>query len=103
MSKLARSTHEGGFYRWLFWCPGCKEIHTYDASWAFNGDMQRPTFTPSLLHPSKPIRCHLFITNGEIQFCTDCGHELAGKTVPLPDLPDWMQKDVEGIPEEPKP
>lgn len=31
--------------------------------------------------------CHSFVNNGAIQFLSDCSHELAGKTVPLPDYP----------------
>lgn len=79
---------------YLFWCPGCKERHHYDVgrperpNWTFNGDFQSPTFTPSLLYPSKPIRCHLFLTNGVLIYCNDCDHNLAAMRVPLPDLPE---------------
>lgn len=31
--------------------------------------------------------CHLFLTNGRLQFLSDCTHPLAGRTVDLPDLP----------------
>jgi hypothetical protein len=31
--------------------------------------------------------CHYFIRDGKIEFCGDCPHELAGQTVPLPDVP----------------
>lgn len=83
-----------------FYCPGCKHEHTYvvdsdGSGWQFNGDMENPTFTPSLLNrmPFKnedtgqieeKERCHLFITNGKIIFCNDCDHELAGQTVEIP-------------------
>ena len=30
--------------------------------------------------------CHSFITDGKIQFLSDCTHDLAGKTVELPDI-----------------
>lgn len=30
--------------------------------------------------------CHSVVTDGKIAFCSDCTHEMAGKTV---DLPDW--------------
>ena len=74
----------------VFFCPGCKELHHYDPRWTFNGDMERPTFTPSLLHPRPNHKtCHLFLTDGVIQFLPDCEHELAGKSVPLPELPEW--------------
>ena len=90
-----------------FWCPGCRGNHRYVTrnpkggsypTWGFNGDMERPTFTPSLLingsarsedlHPhTNAFRCHLFVTNGEIRYCGDCTHDLAGKTVPMEELP----------------
>lgn len=84
----------------IFHCPGCKCEHgvwtskpaANGAQWSWNGDMVRPTFAPSLLiqwggsGPNDVPRrvCHSFVTNGEIQFLTDCTHELAGQTVPLP-------------------
>lgn len=79
---------------YVFWCPGCEEHHTFttmrDAKpcWNFNGDMDKPTFTPSLLYPSKPVRCHLFLTDGKLQFLNDCGHNLKGQTVDLPPIPE---------------
>jgi hypothetical protein len=30
--------------------------------------------------------CHSYVTNGRIQFLSDCHHSLAGQTV---ELPDW--------------
>lgn len=80
----------------FFWCPGCKQRHTFNINragrpvWTFNGNMERPTFTPSLLYADKTPRCHLFLTDGLLLFLTDCGHELAGQTVDLPDIPDDM-------------
>lgn len=37
------------------------------------------------LEGSKPYVCHLHITNGQLIFCADSTHELAGKTVPMVD------------------
>lgn len=95
----------GGFGHW---CPGCDSGHEIDteepnssgAKWSFNGDMERPTFSPSInmkintpdmgAHYQPDIAstvCHYFITDGNIQFCGDSTHALAGKTVPLPDIP----------------
>lgn len=96
----------------LFWCPGCDEAHgiPVDASrgWTWNGDLDKPTVTPSIhaqfrlygperlpFHkyegPNPPTEkadgcCHSFVTDGRIQFLSDCTHALAGQTV---DLPDW--------------
>lgn len=72
-----------------FHCPGCNYGHAYEVPrWTWNGSFDKPTFTPSLLinafHP--PSRCHLFMTDGKIQFCGDCSHSLAGQVVEIPDV-----------------
>ncbi len=77
-----------------FHCPGCGYAHPFEtdapnnAGWQWNGSMDKPTFTPSLLvWATRPeMRCHSFVTDGRIQFLSDCHHELRGQTV---DLPDW--------------
>lgn len=104
--------------RVAFWCPGCKTHHQVNIEphpqgqgpiWGFNGDYDRPTFTPSVLCTSGHyvpgwskadcwcsveertgeksafdcFRCHSFVTDGQIQFLGDCTHALAGQTVPL--------------------
>ncbi|HWK13245.1 MAG TPA: DUF6527 family protein [Rhizobiaceae bacterium] len=101
-----------------FWCPGCKELHQVrvrpaeSPSWDFDGNYDRPTFSPSILVRSghfvpghKPgdscwctycaeddaagtpgfscKQCHSFVRDGHIQFLGDCSHALAGQTVPL--------------------
>jgi hypothetical protein len=82
---LRRQDGEIGLY--MFYCPGCKENHAYTKDkWSYNGDEEKPTFSPSLLYPDKKVRCHLFLTDGKIQYLSDCGHELAGQTI---DVPDW--------------
>ncbi len=84
------------------WCPACEMLHPIavdrlNASgmrWTWNGDMVRPTFSPSIDRRRGPfpatgaiVRCHYFITLGRIEFCSDCTHALAGKVVDLPPLP----------------
>lgn len=92
--KVSKSDADG-IDRARFTCPGCKTWHiilvTGDGAWGFNGDEDRPTFTPSILVNGDPAylnpgvpRCHSFVTDGQIQFLGDCTHDLAGKTVPLP-------------------
>lgn len=88
-------------------------MHVVNSGWKFNGDYDRPTFTPSILissghytphfkpgdscwctyiaeHPDEKEslhfrcgRCHSFVTDGQIHFLSDCTHALADKTVPL--------------------
>lgn len=94
------------------YCLGCKEEHVVRVlephAWGWNGSFELPTFTPSLLvrgghfspshkegdpcwctmkdAPFACVRCHSFITNGSIQYLSDCSHELAGKTIELPEI-----------------
>lgn len=88
-----------------FHCPGCDRLHAVRVQspyrgdgWAFNGNFDRPTFSPSVLvtyngpdagtdrgdgDRAPPAVCHSFVTDGQIQFLGDCTHALAGQTVPL--------------------
>lgn len=86
--------HAGGPSTMVFFCPGCQCDHPFDLSrWTWNGSMDKPTFTPSLLvnggayrRQDHSLRCHSFVTDGMIQFLSDCEHELAGQTVEIPDM-----------------
>ena len=83
-----------------FYCPGCRDVHPIPVEspggWSFNGSESAPTFSPSLLNYEVKLedgkvhspRCHLFVTDGKILYCTDCGHDHAGKTVPMVDIPE---------------
>ena len=92
--KLARLTSEDeSQIDMMFYCPGCKCNHSYrikgkDPVWSWNGDTDKPTFSPSLMvWRSRPeIRCHLYVENGMIRYLGDCHHELASKTVPMEDV-----------------
>lgn len=87
-------------YTHAHYCPACRQLHEYavegpfrnGAQWSFNGDYERPTFTPSMRivwgmggdQPNK--QCHYFVTDGQIRYCADSTHALAGLTVNLPDV-----------------
>lgn len=79
---------------YVFFCPGCDHLHSYFVgsawgdrhNWHFNGDAEKPSFTPSLLNTRPDHRCHLFLTEGKLHYCGDCTHSLAGKVVDLPVL-----------------
>lgn len=107
MKKLIHVTEpDGTHYGWAFECPGCGENHCVTSGWTFNGDEERPTFSPSLLvrgveritddEHARIMRgeqvtqreyvCHSFIVEGRIQFLADCTHHLAGKTVEMADV-----------------
>ncbi|TAA42479.1 DUF6527 family protein [Pseudoxanthomonas winnipegensis] len=78
-----------------FKCPGCGLHHTLSVGpsdrprWDWNGSMERPTFSPSILasmpwgQGKVPKVCHSFVRDGQIEFLGDCTHALAGKTVAL--------------------
>lgn len=115
---LRRAASEKESHAWLtFWCPGCQEAHGVCIKrpkdetgpvWGWNGSVERPTFTPSIVLQRQrwepPVThenledwkrepweqsqvnavCHSFVTNGRIEFLGDCTHALAGQTVDLP-------------------
>lgn len=86
----------GQHWAWAFECPGCGASH-HARGWHWNGSKEAPTFTPSILveyngpdagvDGAPPAVCHSFVTNGRIQFLSDCTHALAGQTVDLPVVP----------------
>jgi Family of unknown function (DUF6527) len=59
-------------------------------NWSWNGDVDKPTLKPSLVQwhtvNGKEERCHVWITDGRVQFLSDCTHELRGQTVDLEDI-----------------
>lgn len=98
MAKLSKEKKTRGTYS--FFCPGCKSRHVVWTKnegynhpiWWFNGSLEKPTFTPSILvsatygdNHNKTI-CHSFVTYGMIQFLSDCTHTMAGQTVELPEI-----------------
>lgn len=87
--KLSETkTPEGAYY--LLFCPACKELHAFTTPpWTFDGNFQAPTVRNSILTRAPGKVCHLFLTAGRLEYLSDCSHELAGKTVDLPDLPEW--------------
>jgi hypothetical protein len=87
---------------YTLWCPGCEDVHRINDGWQFDGNLEAPTFSPSILthwgkyqrdHSYKRFTCHSFIRSGMWEFLTDSDHALAGKTVPMVDLPDWLAKE----------
>ena len=108
-----------------FWCPGCNEHHMVSIRlwrdggnpvWEFKGDLERPTFEPSVLHrtghfaddrgdkhpcwctyeqrlgkpsPYKCQRCHSYVEAGKIRFLADCSHKLAGQIVDMVPVDEW--------------
>lgn len=87
--KISQAQNRGSDQKlYLFHCPGCKYGHFFEVPrWTWNGSLEAPTVSPSLLiaQEDPKARCHLFLRDGMIEFLSDCHHELAGKTVPIPD------------------
>lgn len=114
VSKCLRKT-ENGF---VHWCIACKRAHHLPNGWNFNGNVNKPTFTPSFLHRGNrietdesgqwtgewildsegkviPFVCHYILTDGIVNYCGDCTHEFAGKSVPIANLPKYYQDGEE--------
>lgn len=97
--------------RYFHWCPACEEMHPLPDSWSFNGDVKKPTFSPSFKHnglrtvnvngvwTGEWVRgpdgealdgtCHYIITDGKIQFCQDSWHKRSD-IVAMPPIPEFI-------------
>jgi hypothetical protein len=90
--------------KYLFWCPACHCCHWFkttppEPQWTRNNNIDKPTVRASILvrhgkyldknDPTKyeKIICHLYITDGNIEYLSDCTHNLAGKTVEMEHVP----------------
>jgi hypothetical protein len=126
LSPILRNGSDG---RLTWWCPGCGHAHSIQTGagagprWTWNGNAERPTFSPSVLVwweepanlgdiealrrdiadaqlrgegakiPMAPKRCHSFVIDGQMQMLSDCTHALAGQTVPIPPWPQAEWRD----------
>lgn len=71
---------------YVVWCQGCEHGHGFTEKWKYNGSAEKPTFTPSHVQNGKNGNCHILITDGMIEFLSDCAHKFAGQTLPLEDF-----------------
>ncbi len=123
-SVLRTAVHGPGKSGFIHWCPGCEEAHYIQTAgdgpnWSFDGNVEKPTFGPSVkiewtggsmggtnieknsvcIDKEKDrwqSICHYFIRNGQIEYCSDSTHQLSGKTISLPALPEHISdKDEE--------
>ncbi len=115
LSSKLRSWAHGNQEGLIYWCQGCNRHHHIitkgPGAWGWNGDAERPVFTPSVLvtRPANPdagegfeeyrtaLRCHTFVgcngaQPGEVIFLADCSHALASTVQPLPDLPSYARE-----------
>lgn len=86
------------------WCPGCNHLCAipiagedgtlplFGPHWGWDGNLEQPTFDPSILQESSGSmpKCHSYVRAGRWEFLSDCTHALAGQTVDMVPLPDWV-------------
>ncbi len=106
MERARESRNQAGeFYGISFWCAGCSTAHYVptkngtqsDKGWDWNGSLERPTLSPSVLvHEAKEEeglihmpRCHSYVRDGRIEYLADCGHSLAGQTIDLESMESY--------------
>jgi len=102
-STKFKKTSEG----YGFWCEGCKLPHfiavdipneVTNAQWDVSWNLGEPTAKPSILvtfpwgDPPVNNVCHSYITEGKIEYLTDCTHHLAGQTIELPNF-KWSEEN----------
>ena len=54
--------------------------------WTWNGCTDKPTLRPSVLTQSHEFRCHSWITDGNVNYLSDCSHEMAGASEELEEM-----------------
>lgn len=113
LSPILRSVEGGGLMFRCPGCNESHMVKVGEGAgqrWGYNGNPDAPTFTPSVLvrsgHYAAGFKggecwctwetedgeksgfgcyvCHSFVTDGRIQFLSDCTPALAGQTVDLP-------------------
>lgn len=119
VSKYLRKISCEGGTAYAHYCPGCCAVHVIwtvrtmgGAVWTFNGNVEKPTFHPSVRFFTPRVvdedgtvwpevmLCHYFITDGVQKFCGDSEHEQKEKrgNVPLIELPDMYSDANYGWP-----
>ena len=88
---------------YFVYCPACENAHRFMvkspdkvAVWQFNGNLEAPTFQPSLLVERRNwenetwVRhiCHSYLTDSIWNFLADSTHNLAGIKTPMVDFPN---------------
>jgi len=110
VKAVLRSVDDHGikYNHLMFVCPGCVAggpdgyagVHALPVNttedigkpaWTWDGNLEAPTLSPSILSKGYCL-CHSFLRNGIFEFLSDSDHPLAGQSVPIPDLPSWVEE-----------
>ena len=97
--EVDKSKRQDNAPDYIMECPGCGNSHGLYVThpndighqWQFDGNTESPTVTPSINSKwtyagGKKHVCHFYVKQGQIQYLSDCTHELAGKTVAMIDI-----------------
>ncbi len=91
------------FVAFFVYCPACVRAHRFITEngadprevWHFDGNLEYPTFSPSLQVESGPLKpggrdeiCHSYLTCGVWDFRPDSTHAMAGQKVPMIAFPE---------------
>lgn len=93
----------------VYYCPGCKYEHSVPVnttqhvkgSWLWNGDVDKPTLTPSVRHYyTKPkggevTTCHYHLREGVLDYCGDSQHVLKGQKIALPNITPFNERGLQ--------
>lgn len=89
----------------VFVCPGCIQLERgrgsglhmlpvnsdkKKPSWDWDGDLEKPTLSPSIRTRNISGICHSYLEKGQIRYLSDCDHDLKNQTIDLPELPQWI-------------
>ena len=89
MNKLGIVERDGKTVGYLVRSPATGTMVDFEVGrWVFNGDMDAPTFTPSMVVPGdrETPHEHFFVRDGKIEYLQDCDHPMAGMTVDMVDV-----------------
>lgn len=96
MTAVVRTYPDAEGSLWIQ-CPGCDDPHRVALdgphAWTWDGDEEQPTIYPSILvlGGAPDGVCHSFVSQGAWIFLADSTHALAGQTVPVVPLPEWLR------------
>lgn len=104
MKTSLRSIKDGeiSYQALAFICPGCAEktsgLHMLPVnstvktpSWDWNGNLDKPTLSPSILTRYNEDVCHSFLRDGFFEFLGDSTHSLSGKSAEMLDIDGFFQ------------